>query len=151
MVEEDEDYYNDQPFPSAILGKGARIPDDASEMIRQPLTMDCLRDSISTIKPGTAPGKDGMFAEMWRDEPECLLQVLLDAINNTLRTGRMPDEWRGCTVRLLLKKEQSTMLCNWRPVCLLQLAYKIYARTINSRLKALADKYQLLTMVQEGF
>jgi len=43
------------------------------------------------------------------------------------------------------------LLCNWSPVCLLQLAYKIYAHTINRQLKALADRYQLLTMVQEGF
>eukprot|EP00961_Rhodomonas_salina_P193119 2606290-Rhodomonas_salina.1 len=32
--------------------------------------------------------------ELWHYAPDCLLLELLRTINNTLKTGKMPDEWR---------------------------------------------------------
>ena len=57
----------------------------------------------------------------------------------------------GGVVCFLLKRQPANNLTNWRPVCLLRVAYKIYAKVINSRLRRIAEKYGLLEFAQEGF
>eukprot|EP00961_Rhodomonas_salina_P083597 1123066-Rhodomonas_salina.1 len=91
------------------------------------------------MKSRKAQGQDKMLPELWKEGPTSLLQTLCNAINNALITGKMPDEWRDGTIRFLLKKEPSTLLSNWRPVCLLATAYKVYAVIINHSLKTIVE------------
>jgi hypothetical protein len=149
-TEQDTQHYDNPPFPAHILER-KRIPPEAGESLRQPVTMDLLQKHIRNIKPGTAPGDDGMLTDLWRDAPPALLEVLLSSINDALSSGRIPDTWREGTVRFLLKKDPSSLLSNWRPVCLLATAYKIYASIINHRLKTIVERHRLLNPSQEGF
>jgi hypothetical protein len=149
-TEQDAHFYNNTPFPMSIFDK-KRIPPTSNESLRQPVTMELLLRHIRSIKSRTAPGDDGMLPELWKDGPPALLQILLDTINDSLRTGHIPDEWRHGTVRFLLKKDPSSLLTNWRPVCLLPTAYKIYASIINQRLRTIVERHNLLNPSQEGF
>eukprot|EP00961_Rhodomonas_salina_P129076 1738956-Rhodomonas_salina.1 len=54
-------------------------------------------------------------------------------------------------IRLLFKKEPATNLRNWRPVCLLQMIYKLVSLVINDQLYVMVEKYNLLEGSQEGF
>jgi hypothetical protein len=134
-----------------LLTGGRRIPLNTNETLKGVVTLPELRTHIKAMQERKSAGDDNFPPELWRDAPDSLLLPLLATINHSLLTGRMPDEWRGGIVRFLLKRDPSLCLSNWRPVCLLRIAYKIYSRIITSRLRALAEKYQLLEYVQEGF
>eukprot|EP00961_Rhodomonas_salina_P298642 3938246-Rhodomonas_salina.1 len=62
----------------------------------------------------------------------------------------MPHSWRGACTRLLLKKYPVTEMCHWRPVCLLQTAYKVASAIINDRLASLFEQHGILEQQQEG-
>ena len=155
----DSTYYDDHPMREAILRTGRIIP-PKSETLRKAVTLRELRSFISKVKIRRAAGDDGFPPELWRDAPDCLLQVLLDTINEALRTGKMPDEWRGGIIKLLFKNktrgpkdtnDPAALLKNWRPIVLLRIAYKIYTKILTARLTELATRYKIIEPEQEGF
>lgn len=59
--------------------------------------------------------------------------------------------WLLGVIRLLYKKEPATSLCNWRPICLLQMVYKLTAAILHDRLRSLVETHNILEGSQEGF
>ena len=149
-VEIDKTHYDQLPFPESILTDN-KVTNPTTESLRTPVDLQLLRKTIQSFKSRKSPGDDGMLPELWKDAPDSLLQILLDNINLALRTGHIPDAWRGGTIRFLLKKQPETEFKNWRPVVLLRLAYKIYTRIVNDRLRDIAERHGLLSQAQEGF
>ena len=146
----DKAHYDKLPFPETILTDN-KIPDNNTETLRTPVDLALLRATIRTFKSRKSAGDDGMLPELWKDAPDSLLNILLDNVNLALLTGKIPDEWRGGTIRFLLKKQPDDEFKNWRPVVLLRLAYKIYTKIINDRLRDMAERHGLLSQAQEGF
>jgi exonuclease III/ribonuclease HI len=145
-----QDAYSILPFPEHIISKAA-IPASANETLRTEVTPDQVRDVIHSFKTRKAPGSDKMHPELWKDAPPSLINILTDTINQALKTAKIPNAWRGGTIRFLLKKQPDTEFRNWRPVVLLQLAYKAYTKIINERLLSIAERHHLLSPSQEGF
>ena len=150
-TQENETYYDTLPMKETLLTRGRHIPRDTHESLRGTVTLPELRIHVKAMRDRKSAGDDCFPPELWRDAPDALLLPLLAAINHALEIGKMPDVWRGGIVRFLLKRDPSLSLSNWRPVCLLRVAYKIYSRVITTRLRDLVEKYQLLEYVQEGF
>lgn len=92
-----------------------------------------------------------MPPELCKDVPPTLITILTNVINEALKTRKIPDAWRGGTIRFLLKKQPDSEFKNWRPVVLLQVAYNIYARLITERLRDITEPHHLLSFPQEGF
>lgn len=67
------------------------------------------------------------------------------------QTLLIDEEFLMGQIRLLFKKEPATNLRNWRPVCLLQMIYKLVSLVVNDRLYTMVEKYNLLEGSQEGF
>ena len=106
-------HYDRLPMPESLLTEGRVIPKDSGETLRGSITLNTLRTIVNTVKARKAAGDDGFPPDLWKDAPDSLLQFLLQVVNEALRTGRMPDEWRGGVVRFLLKREPSNDISNW--------------------------------------
>ena len=146
----DTTQYTNPPFNEKILTNKA-VPKSAKETLRGDINLPTLKCILKELKPRKAPGEDNMHPEFWKDAPDELLEILRTTINTALRNGKIPDYWRGGIVRFLLKKEPKEQLSNWRPVCLLRIAYKVYTKVINNRLRHITEKYSLLGHIQEAF
>ena len=64
--------------------------------------------------------------ELWKRAPESIKECLRECINEILeKRARPPRSWLGGLVRFLFKKGDLLAISCYRPVCLLDAAYKI--------------------------
>ncbi|WKY01731.1 hypothetical protein Q1695_015607 [Nippostrongylus brasiliensis] len=89
--------------------------------------------AIRRMKPGTAPGPDGISADLFRVGGSALCSLLTKHFNHYLRLGRIPDVWKESRTVLIFKKGQREDISNYRPISLLSVVYKIFIRILLNR------------------
>ncbi|VDP43352.1 unnamed protein product [Heligmosomoides polygyrus] len=82
------------------------------------------------MKPGTAPGPDGISADLLRTGGSALCSLLAKHFNHYLRLGRIPDSWKESKTVLIFKKGQQENINNYRPISLLSVVYKIFTKIL---------------------
>ena len=78
-------------------------------------------------------------------------QSLTIIINQMLTTGIFPDDFKLSKVIPLFKKEDSSLLINYRPISLLPTISKIFERVIHDQMYEYFNKFKLLADQQYGF
>lgn len=129
-----------------------KVPSDARESLRAPITMNDLDFYLQHLPDNRAPGPDGLPYELLKHAP-CLLRNAVRACINAILSGSRipPSSWLGGLVRFLYKKGDMLDLNNYRPVCLQDAVYKILSAIITDRLYRISERHGLLDPSQEGF
>ena len=128
------------------------IKRDPRWRIRGKVTIEDVCRAIRRMRNNCSPGANCVPAEACKYASKEAIQTLCDAMNRILFDGdELPEDWRGGIVCFLLKKEPNSSLKNWRPICLLQLSYKIFTAIVNSRLQRIAEHNGVFEHTQEGF
>ena len=152
---EDLSVYDAVPWPAACVENFPRVPHDppppAAYRLRGRIDWEDFLRYLRHLPNRKAPGDDLVPAELWKTAPEWAQRLLCDAVNAVLEGAPMPDHWRGGTVQFLFKKPPSTLLQNWRPICLLSVSYRLYSSIVTDRLNRLVEAYNILDQVQEAF
>ena len=151
---EDLSLYDKVPWPrECVTGyprvPGGDIPD--AYRLRKPIRWEDFLKHLHCMANRKAPGDDMVVAELWKNAPEWAKQLLFAEINAVLMGKPMPDHWRGGTVQFLFKKPPASSLPNWRPICLLNVSYRLYSSIITDRLSRMVEAYGILDQVQEAF
>ena len=96
---------------------------------------------------------DLLTYEMLKDAPPAFKDRLLLAVNEILQNSEARLNWkmRGRHARMHYKKGCPEDVANYRPVVLLNVAYKVITAIITNRLTTIAERYNLLDDLQEGF
>uniref|UniRef100_A0A670II53 Reverse transcriptase domain-containing protein n=1 Tax=Podarcis muralis TaxID=64176 RepID=A0A670II53_PODMU len=117
------------------------LEEDRTELNKE-ITINEIKEAISRMKTGKAPGPDGLSAKYYKILEEHLAPVLKDVINNIFQGGKTPASWKEAYITLIPKTEKDkTDIKNYRPISLLNNDYKIFADIMASRLKKLLTKY----------
>ena len=95
-----------------------------------------------------APGVTGFTAECFLYYWDVIGDLVVEYINEAHETGFFVTQRRGI-VTLIPKKGDETLLQNKRPICLLDIIYKITAKVITNRISSVINK--LVTPEQTGF
>ena len=61
---------------------------------------------------------------------------------NILHTGDVPNDWAEIVFVMLPKAGDTKDPNNWRPIAILDVAYKLFAKILHHRLQPLLDKEQ---------
>ena len=151
---EDLSLYDKVPWPrECVTGyprvPGGDIPD--AYRLRKPIRWEDFLKHLHCMANRKAPGDDMVVSELWKNAPEWAKQLLFAEINAVLMGKPMPDHWRGGTVQFLFKKPPASSLPNWRPICLLNVSYRLYSSIITDRLSRMVEAYGILDQVQEAF
>ena len=99
-----------------------------------PVMPDEVRACIDQLKPRKAPGPDAIPPELLKTFPEwwaSLLAALFTVIN---KTGLMPDSWTNAILVPVFKKGDRLLPSNYRPISLLSIVGKLYARLLSNKL-----------------
>ena len=83
---------------------------------------------------GKCKDKNGICLEMIINGGDKLQKCMVHLYNDMLRTGTIESSWRETFFTLLPKKDLSEAN-NWRPVAILPVLYKIFARIIYNRIR----------------
>lgn len=81
-----------------------------------------------------APGSDGLPMEFYLKFWDLLGEDLVCVLNSCFRSGRLSRSQRRGVISLSFKKGDRLDIRNWRPISLLNVDYKLAARTIAGRL-----------------
>ena len=138
------------PIPVSEWLEGNRIPEDHPPCLARPIDMTMLDEYLDRLPLGRQPGVDACPYEYFKYGPPEVRQVLLAVLNDALRTGSIPDEWKGGCIRFLAKRFPALRMTDWRPVCLLPTAMKILSIILNDRLSRILEEYGILEPEQEG-
>ena len=117
-----------------------------------PFSTTELEDSLNKCKLKKAPGPDNVTNDMLVQLSKQGKKFLLNLINKTWRTGKLPKIWKTATVIPILKKDKpKEKLNSYRPISLTSCIGKIAERMINSRMYWWLEKNQSLHPNQSGF
>lgn len=86
--------------------------------------------------------KSKIVVEMIKHGSPLLHQKLLDGYNAILLTGEVPEHWHITIFLMLPKSGDLTKVGNWRPIAILPILYKVFAKMLYYRLSPILDCQQ---------
>ena len=113
------------------------------------LSYEECKKALFSMKCNKAPGGDGISVELYRAFWDYLGTFLVDSLNEGYLKGELCDSQKHGIVSLIYKKEDPTLLKNWRPISLLNTDYKIAAYSLASRLKKVMPS--IISTDQNGY
>ena len=90
--------------------------------------------AIDSLKPGKAPGPDGITSTFLKKTKENLLVPLKKIFQFSLNTGQVPLDWKNARVIPLPKKGSRGDAGNYRPVSLTSTVCKLFERIMRSKI-----------------
>ncbi|GBG63799.1 hypothetical protein CBR_g39580 [Chara braunii] len=103
----------------------------------RPLTLQELGEAVRSMAKGKSSGDDGLPAEFYEATWEQTGPLLLRLYNRVLEGHPLTEDMCRGVITLLYKKGDKTNIRNWRPISLLNVSYKILAKTLARRLAAI--------------
>ena len=102
----------------------------------QDFTNDELDAALSGMKSGRCADESGIVAEMLKCSGRRFRGQLLELFNDILKPGsEPPDSWRKTRLVVLFKKGDQNLVKNYRPIAILPIMYKLFARMLCNRLQ----------------
>ena len=115
-----------------------------------PFTQAELAKALRQLRNGRSADASGIKAEMLKEGNDTLHQHLLRLFNDIIRPdATTPEQWKHTTITIIHKSGDPTLPNNYRPIAVIPLMYKLFARLLYNRLAPLLDKQQ--TPDQAGF
>ncbi|MCO5576231.1 hypothetical protein L7F22_030040 [Adiantum nelumboides] len=125
------------------------IPPIQSLWLEQELSAEEISRAIDILPIRKSPGKDGLPSEFFKTFKECLIGPLVAVWREAISFEALPLPINEGIIKLIHKKEEKNIITNWRPITLLNCAYKIFAKALALRLKDHMSKW--IREEQKGF
>jgi len=94
--------------------------------------------AIHELAKNKSSGIDGIPAEAYQACSKFVIGAMTQIINNINQGKRPPKDWMEGAVVYLYKNKGDARECNnYRPICLIQIAYKIWAKIVTNRLSTI--------------
>ena len=107
-----------------------------------PITQKHLRKLMKKMKKKSA-GIDGLSQDKLVLGSKVLINPLLQIVNQSIRDGKFPSEWKEALVTPVLKKGDVTLKENFRPVSCLPAASKLLEMVVNEQMSDFLENNSL--------
>lgn len=98
-------------------------------------TTEELTIALKSLDGKKAPGEDGLRASFYKKYWSVIGRPFTRMINHAVRNGKLPSSFYRGTIVLICKDEKKRdQLKSWRPITLLNLDYKIFAKALANRI-----------------
>ena len=126
------------------------IFDDIIENSNEPdIAIAEVKNTLKKMKNGKAPGDDGLPVELLKNMGEDGEEWFLELVALLWSGGEAPEDWKRDVMCPIYKKGDKTKCSNYRGICLMSHALKVYERILEERLRRHVE--QLLGEQQSGF
>ena len=126
-----------------------RLSGDENEWLVRPFSLEELDFALKEMKNNTAPGPDGFSVEFFKTFWSYIRGDIKEMLDN-LHSGQL-ELWRlnyGVII-LIPKVKPAVNVKQFRPICLLNVIYKIITKVLTIRLTRVVDK--LISPFQTAF
>lgn len=110
-----------------------------------------VRDLIQTLKPGKAPGSDLITSELIKKNADWWVPIITSLFTAIDNTGKIPKDWGLAIIVPIYKKGNTNLPSNYRPISLLNILSKLYARHLQWKLRDWIAQENCLAEEQAGF
>lgn len=126
-------------------------PEDPGDILREfTIPADFVRKALGNLNVRKAAGGDGIPSRLLRLLAPELSMSVHNLFTASVRSGRLPSEWKEATVTPLYKERGSRQdPSNYRPISLLSTLSKVLESCVATQLALHVDKY--LPATQSGF
>ena len=113
------------------------------------VTIKEIDKALKELKNGKCKDTKHVTAEIIKHAGIKAKNAIADICTDIIRGGDVPDSWRKNTINVLHKGGPTHDAANYRPICILDISYKVLARIIYSRIILKIDAAQ--SVDQAGF
>ena len=107
--------------------------------------------TVSKLKPKTSSGFDNLSTKLLKLIIPFISQPLAHAINQSFSSGVFPDLLKLAKVCPLFKKDDMSLLTNYRPISLLPCISKVFEKIVHNQLYNYFNSNHLFVSNQYGF
>ncbi|GBG89037.1 hypothetical protein CBR_g48645 [Chara braunii] len=111
-----------------------RLQTTAKLDLDRPLTLEELTQTVKSMAKGKSPRVDGLTVEFYTANWGVFGPLLVDLYNGVLEGSRLGKGMTHEVIAVLFKKGDKSEVRNWQPISLLNVSYKILAKSLARRL-----------------
>ncbi|PJE78229.1 hypothetical protein CI610_02839 [invertebrate metagenome] len=115
------------------------------------ITATDVKDAILNLDCSKAIGPDLVNPRLLKESVDIICKPLSTLFNLSLTSGIFPTEWKSANVTPVHKKENKSILTNYRPISLLSIVGKLMERCIFKYVHNFLHAHSLLSPHQSGF
>jgi hypothetical protein len=116
-----------------------QISEEENSILTTAFSEDEVLLAISQMEKNKAPGPDGFPAEFYQFFWEVIKGDLM-ALFTSFQSGELPlFHLNFGTIILLPKKENAIQIQQYRPICLLNVSFKVFTKVGTNRITGIAD------------
>ena len=104
---------------------------------------------MENLPVGKSAGPDRIPNSVYKNLAKPLAPMLTEVIHEVMEGGALPDTWLQGDISMLYKKGDREDPRNYRPITLLNGAYKIYTRVLTKRMNKVVHEF--VSETQKGF
>jgi len=118
-----------------------------------PVTLCEIEDAIASLKSSSAPGPDGISAELFQIGPDTTRRRLRDIFDSCLTTRHFPRSWKHARVSIIPKpnKRDYAVPGSYRPISVVNSGSKVFELVLLARLRWLSEGDKWFSSNQHGF
>ena len=106
---------------------------------------------LKCLKLKNATGIDGLPARLFKDSAVVIADRVTHLVNLSIKSGKVPSEWKQAKVVPLFKSGNKDDLDNYRPISILPILSTILEKAVFHKLHTYRSKNSLLSPYQSGF
>ena len=98
-----------------------------------------IRKAIRSLKNNKSFGDDRIPSEVFKENEDKMVEIMKEMVEGLEEDNEMTGQWTHGIITLLHKKKSKTDTNNYRPICLLNIAYKLVTIIITRRLNPIMN------------
>ena len=106
---------------------------------------------VKNLKANKGFKPDNVSPKFLKDSSCVIAPTLTNIFNQSLKTGKFPDEWALARVSPIFKTDLKTELGNYRPISVLSTVSKVFERIMYEQINKYFNDNKLFTKYQSGF
>jgi len=113
---------------------------EMASKLEAPLTKDELHMAMCQMARGRSPSPNGVTLDFFLQFWDLIGDDYTDMLQTSIALGRFPNGMTSGVITLIFKEGDRANLVNWRPITLLNVSYKVLAKTLQLRLQGLLQE-----------
>jgi hypothetical protein len=114
-------------------------------------TEDEVTKAIKSLDIGKATGPDGISNKIIKETVTAISKPLAELFNKSFELGKVPIRWKEANLCPIFKKDDKSLVSNYRPISLLSCLGKLQERIVYTHLYKYLKDNNLLTWKNSGF
>jgi len=124
-----------QRYPLTVIPR--IINEDTNSKLTREVTQQEIKEALDQMNPDKAPGPDGFTARFYQQCWNIIKKDLTKMIQKSQQTSNLGGSTNSSFLALIPKEKGAISFNSFRPISICNTSYKILAKVIANRLKAL--------------